>query len=499
MSGSALPDWGMASAQSAEPSFWLRALFSACLGAISVLAFAPFSYSALWLLVFAGLAWLWQSSLSWRAAFLFGYVFGLAQFGFGVSWVHISMHRFGGASLLESGLLTSLFVAFLALYPALVGLVYARLRRSVASSFLPGLFALLWSGGELLRSTLFTGFPWLLAGVAQVDGLWNPLLPHLGAPLTGALLALTGSALGLLLHSYRPMEWHGQGLFVRKARIRRTTLWVLGPILLTFSTLLPRFAGLSPEIRNEVGEINKIKVRLLQYGVPQDQKWRESQRLATLAWYREQTARPGVDLVLWPETAVPVFASNVSSYLREIEEISIYNNSGTILGIVQDDAKGYTNALLGFGRATGRYEKRHLVPFGEYIPLKSTFSPIIEILKIPMSDFTAGNPGQEGVLFDGDKVGSSICYEVAYSGLVGKGSAGFLVTVSNDAWFGESWAADQHLQIARARAAERGLPMLRATNSGITAVISARGEVLASLPRGVPGVLEWELTLPDRQ
>jgi apolipoprotein N-acyltransferase len=248
-----------------------------------------------------------------------------------------------------------------------------------------------------------------------------------------------------------------------------------------------------------VGEESKIKLRLLQYGVTQDQKWRDSQRRATLMWYRDQTARPGADLVLWPETAVPAFASSVSSYLQEIEEISVYNNSGTILGIVRDDANGYANALLGFGRAEGRYEKRHLVPFGEYIPLKSIFSPIIDIMKIPMSDFSAGSSDQDGVWFDEQKVGSSICYEVAYPGLLEKGSAGFLITVSNDAWFGDSWAADQHLQIARARAAEHGLPLLRATNSGITAVIGEHGEVLASLPRGVPGVLEWELTLRAQQ
>ena len=495
MSGSALPDWGVASTQSPDASLGLRMLWAACLGAISVLAFAPFSYSVLWLLVFAGMAWLWQGVGSLRGGFLTGYAFGLAQFGFGVSWVHISMHRFGGASLMESVLLTGLFVAFLALYPALVGLVYVRLRRWVTSLFLPILFALVWSGGEILRSTLFTGFPWLLAGVAQVDGLWNPLLPLLGAPLTGALMALMGSALGLWLRSYRSTLPHDDGIFRTTRRATRAPLWVLGPILLLVSVTLPRLWVQVDEKPDGVGEESKIKLRLLQYGVAQDQKWRDSQRRATLMWYRDQTARPGADLVLWPETAVPAFASSVSSYLQEIEEISVYNNSATILGIVRDDATGYANALIGFGRAEGRYEKRHLVPFGEYIPLKSIFSPIIDILKIPMSDFSAGSPDQDGIWFDEQKVGSSICYEVAYPGLVDKGSAGFLITVSNDAWFGDSWAADQHLQIARARAAERGLPLLRATNSGITAVIGERGDVLASLPRGVPGVLEWELTL----
>ena len=499
MSGSALPDWGVASNQSRDASLGPRMLLAAGLGAISVLAFAPFSYSALWLLVFAGLAWLWQGIASLRGGFLAGYAFGLAQFGFGVSWVHISMHRFGGASLIESALLTGLFVAFLALYPALVGLVYVRLRRLLAPLFLPILFALLWSGGEVLRSTLFTGFPWLLAGVAQVDGLWNPLLPLLGAPLTGALMALMGSALGLWLRSYRSSPSHDDGIFRATRRTTRAPLWVLGPILLVASVTLPRVWVQMDQNPDKVEEESKIKLRLLQYGVTQDQKWRDSQRRATLMWYRDQTARPGADLVLWPETAVPAFASSVSSYLQEIEEISVYNNSGTILGIVRDDATGYANALLGFGRAEGRYEKRHLVPFGEYIPLKSVFSPIIDILKIPMSDFSAGSSDQDGIWFDEKKVGSSICYEVAYPGLVEKGSAGFLITVSNDAWFGDSWAADQHLQIARARAAERGLPLLRATNSGITAVIGERGEVLASLPRGVPGVLEWELALRAQQ
>jgi apolipoprotein N-acyltransferase len=499
MPGSALPNWGEVSSSSVDASSGSRMFVAACLGGLSVLAFAPFSYSALWLLVFAGLAWLWQGIRSLRAGFLTGYVFGLAQFGFGVSWVHISMHRFGGASLMESAWLTGLFVAFLALYPALVGLVYVRLRRSVAPFFSPILFALVWSGGEVLRSTLFTGFPWLLAGVAQVDGLWSPLLPLIGAPLTGALMALMGGALGLWLRSYRSSSFKGDGIFRGTRRTTRAPLWVLGPLLSVISLLIPHSLIYLEQKHDQVGEESKINVRLLQYGVTQDQKWRESQRTSTLMWYRDQTARPGADLVLWPETAVPAFASSVSNYLQEIEEISVYNNSATILGIVRDDATGYTNALLGFGRAEGRYEKRHLVPFGEYIPLKSIFSPIIDILKIPMSDFSAGSPDQDGIWFDGQKVGSSICYEVAYPGLVDKGSAGFLITVSNDAWFGDSWAADQHLQIARARAAERGLPLLRATNSGITAVIGKRGEVLASLPRGVPGVLEWELTLRSEQ
>jgi apolipoprotein N-acyltransferase len=502
VSSSALPDWGVTPTQSRDSALGLRVFIAACLGAITVLAFAPFSYSALWLLIFAGLAWLWQSVGSMRGGFLTGYVFGLAQFGFGVSWVHISMHRFGGASLIESGLLTGLFVAFLAFYPAFVGLLYVVLRRSVARFLLPVLFALLWSGGEFLRSTLFTGFPWLLAGVAQVDGLWNPLLPLIGAPFTGALLALMGSASGLLFQSYRALPSRGHGIFLTKPSTMRAPLWVLGPVLAVFSLMLPLFLLKSAPIRSDVGEVPKISVRLLQYGVTQDQKWRNSQRIATLEWYREQTARAGADLVIWPETAVPAFASDVSSYLHQIQEISLSNDSGTILGVVRDEAGGYTNALLGYGRAQGYYEKRHLVPFGEYIPLKTIFSPIIDILNIPMSDFSAGNADQAGITFDGDKVGSSICYEVAYPGLVEQGSAGFLITVSNDAWFGDSWAADQHLQIARARAAERGLAMLRATNSGITAVIGERGEVVASLPRGVPGVLEWELPLylnqPDR-
>ncbi len=489
-SASALPNPVPASAAGRRVAMG-SILFAILLGLLSVAAFAPLSYSALWLLVFAGLAWLWQRAVTARRAFVLGYGFGLAQFGLGVSWVQISMHRFGGASLFESIALTFLFIAFLALYPALVALVYVWLRRVVAFSLLPILFAGLWWGGEALRSTLFSGFPWLLAGVAQVDGLWNPWLGWIGAPASGALLALVGAASGLLF--CRPETRSRHGLFARNARHQSPLLWVFGPALLVMSASAGQMVEKSPHKGVEVGESSNIKVRLLQYGVVQDQKWRDSQRAATLDWYREQTARPGADLVLWPETAVPAFASNVSDYFHEIEDIAGKNQSAVVLGVVRDEALGYHNALFGFGRAQGSYDKRHLVPFGEYLPLKSIFSPIMDMLKIPMADFAPGIDGQDGIRFDGIEVGSTICYEVAYPKLVESGRAGFLITVSNDAWFGGSWAADQHLQIARARAAEHGLPMLRATNSGITAVIGAQGEVLARLPRGVPGALEWDL------
>lgn len=495
MAGSALPSWDTPT--HSRDSILGGVFVASLLGASSVFAFAPFSYSALWLLVFAGLAWLWQRVDSARRAFALGYVFGLAQFGVGVSWVHVSMHRFGGASLSESIFLTVLFVSFLALYPALVAWAYARLRRGLPLPLLPILFALLWWGGEALRSHLFTGFPWLLAGVAQVDGPWNPWLAWVGAPITGALLALIGAALGILLVASIRVP-PASSLFVRQKAHVRWPLWVLGPFLALISVIPGLLPQIFAEKSIEVGEDRKILVRLLQYGIVQDQKWEDSQRLATLAWYREQTVRPGADLVLWPETAVPAFASNVSNYLHEIQKISQSNGSATLLGIVRDEADGYTNSIMGFGRASGHYDKRHLVPFGEYLPLKSVFSPVLEILNIPMSDFTAGIDEQDGIRFDGRKVGASVCYEVAYPSLVEQGTAGFLVTVSNDAWFGDSWAADQHLQIARARAAEHGLPMLRATNSGITAVIGPRGEVLARLPQNVPGVLEWELVLPAK-
>ncbi|GAB6067405.1 apolipoprotein N-acyltransferase [Methylothermus subterraneus] len=449
-----------------------KSLAALALGALLPLAFDPYDQAWLAPLALAGLFYLWQRATSPRRAFGYGYLFGLTQFGWGVWWVFVSMHRYSGAGVLEAALLTALFIAFLALYPALAGWAAVRLRRPALLSW-PALgLPTVWVAVEWLRGWLFTGFPWLEVGYSQVDSPLAGFAPLLGGYGVGWLTALTASVL----------------LIAWEKRLRA------GPWVLVVGSIWLAGMGLrSVAWTQPAGE--PFRVALLQGNIAQDLKWQPETQAHILAAYLRLTRRHlDADLIVWPETAVPAFYHEVLDRLIvPLDQQAKAHGVDMLIGIpVLDlDTGRYYNALLSLGRSPGRYDKRHLVPFGEFLPWRSVLGWVLEVLEIPLSDFTPGSRDQKPLKAAGFALAATICYEDAFArdALVGLPQAAYMVNVSNDAWFGDTIAPYQHLQMARMRALEAGRYLLRATNTGITAVIGPTGKVVAEAPAFVQTAL----------
>lgn len=449
---------------------------AAALGAVTVAGYAPFSLFVLPLLTFAALFLLWQRAACARDAALLGFAFGLGWFGTGVSWVYISLHTFGAMPAPLAAAATLLFCAYLALHPAIVG--YLSRRFAIPSAlnwivFVPAVFTLL----EWLRGWLFTGFPWINPGYSQVPA--SPLTGY--APVFGLhgitlLLFATAGALSLI--------------WVEELRSRLRTLW---PWPVALIAIWVAGVGLKTVAWTEPTG-SRVTVSLLQGNIAQDMKWREDQLRATLDTYLGMVGNSNARLIILPETALPLFLRDVpADYLEALAAHARRNNGDVLLGIPERLPNGdYYNSVVSVGSA-GRqtYRKSHLVPFGEFIPLRPLLGAVVSRLAIPLQDFARGTPEQQPLAVAGEQVAVNICYEDAFGEEILRQlpQASLLVNVSNVAWFGRSIAPRQHLQIAQMRALETGRYMLRATNTGMTAVINPQGAVEAVAPEFAPAVL----------
>ncbi|HEY9197987.1 MAG TPA: apolipoprotein N-acyltransferase [Gammaproteobacteria bacterium] len=451
------------------------------LGAAVPFAFAPFGWfplavlaPALWFLLLRG--------CTPGAALRSGLAFGFGMFGVGVNWVYISIHYFGHSPLPAAIGVMLLLVAYLSLFPALLAYAGARSRPRDAL-LLPVLLPAGWALTEWLRSWLFTGFPWLNLGYTQID---SPLAGY--APLLGVygLGWLTAASAGLL-------AW----TLVTPGRAR-----VIGPLL--FALLWAGGAGLKTVEWTQVSGA-PIRVSLIQGNIPQDEKWDPDQQVATLEKYLtltrdEWTAQdqPHPDLVIWPESAVPAFQHQVQeSFLAPLSHEARRAGSDLLTGIPVLDRGNweYYNAVIALGEEEGAYYKHHLVPFGEYLPLRKLLGNLLQVMPLPVADFSAGALGQTPIRAAGHPVGVSICYEIIFGEeiIAALPQAAYLVNVSNDAWFGDSLAPHQHLEMARMRALETGRALLRATNTGITVIIGPDGKLRERGPQFETVVVRGEI------
>jgi apolipoprotein N-acyltransferase len=442
------------------------------LGALLVLAFAPFGQGWLAPLLIALLFHLLYTAHRPARAARLGYAFGLGLLGPGVFWLRISIDQFGGVPSWMALLFTLLFIAGVALFFALAGALSAWLRVGRGRGFFMLVAApLAWLLAELLRAYLFTGFPWLSLGYSQIDLPPAGFAPLLGVFGVGLLVSLSAGLLNL---------WRSPW-----------ALPLLGVLWLTGYGL----AGMDwTRARGE-----PLPVALVQGNVPQSQKWLPSQFLPSLARYRKLSDQaPEARLLVWPETAIAAFDDRVRDSVLDPLAMQMWGRGADLLaGIVARAPDGrYFNAMLGLG-ISGRqaYYKRHLVPFGEYLPLRPLLQPLLDFLSIPMSHFSPGDGRGRTLRLAGYRVGVDICYEDAFGDEVIQAlpRAAFLVNASNDAWFGDSLAPHQHLQIARMRALETGRWLLRATNTGITALIGPHGRVRQRLPQFRAGVLRGRI------
>lgn len=461
-------------------SFPLQALAAALLGAAHALAFAPWNKGWLQVLALAALFALADSARNARQAALAGFAFGLGWFGVGVSWVYISMHVYGGLWAWLAALATFAFAALLALYPALA--LWAATRFGPSSSLRP-LLALpaAWAATEWLRGVLFTGFPWLASGYAHTDtplAGFAPIAGVYGLTLLAALAA--GALVALLRHRSRPAAAAAIALLAA---------------LLAGGEALRRI-----EWTQAAGD--PIRVRLVQGNIPQNLKFGpEGLQLAHDAYLKLMRAGERADLVVLPESVFPLPLAYLPDHVtRDLLDFTNSRASALVFGVFVEDPPGrYYNSAIGLapGGQSQRYSKRHLVPFGEFIPFG--FRWFVDLMAIPIGDQERGAKYQPPLALAGQRIAVNICYEDLFGAEIidawkDPGNAPtLLLNLSNLAWFDDSIALAQHLQISRLRALETGRPMLRATNTGATAIVDARGRVVAQLPFNTERALDGEV------
>ena len=450
-------------------------LLAVVAGGLAPLIYAPFGWSLL-ALVIPGVLFSLVLRLPRRLAFEAAYLHGVAYYAAGGHWIWYSVGEFGGGPLVATVFCVLLALGFGLLTLAVVVLAWAlkpRQRLLMLLLTLPAAWVLL----EWVQSWLFTGTTWLQLGYSQTDGwlgAYAPLIGPLGISLLLAILA---------------------GGLVAAVLARR-----LSAVCLAVTAVLASWLGgavLDRDWTEPAGE--PLQVALLQGNVAQDEKWEPDNRVRTLELYRRLNERHlGVDLIVWPETAVPAFHHHViDSYLVPVAEEAAEHGTDLLLGIPSYDADSgrIFNSVLALGQNVGFYHKRHPVPFGEYVPFRGLLGGALDVFGAPMSDFSAGWRA-EPLSVAGQRAAVSICYEITFPNEVRDflPEATLMVNVSNDGWFGTSIGPHQHFQISRMRARETGRPLLRSTNTGITAAVDHRGRIIASVPQFSVEALATEIT-----
>ena len=459
-------------------------------GLSCVFGFAPFGIFPIPVLALAVLFALWQRAGTPRIAAWLGFAFGLGLFSAGIGWIYVALHDYGDMPMLLALPATMLFAAFLALFTALAG--YAQARFLVAY----GLRIMLvmpaaWVSVEWLRGVIFTGFPWLTLGYAHSE---SPLAGY--APLFGVYgvsLAAAVSA-GLVVWLWQAC-YPKLGIKFSKpsspALTRERRGW---PLILVALLLLWGIGALLRTVAWTQPHGEPFSVALIQGNIAQNLKFNEDALVGTLETYRRLVLQNGARLTVLPETALPLLRHEVPPTL--VEQLSNHarqNGGDVLIGSFERDHGGYYNSVFTLGAANEQhYRKQHLVPFGEFIPLRPLLGWFINgVLNIPMGDLARGDALQAPLDVAGQHVAVNICYEDVFGEEIIRAlpQATLLVNVSNDAWYGHSHAAAQHNQISQMRAMESGRMMLRATNTGVTSIIGADGKVLQQLPQHVEAVL----------
>jgi apolipoprotein N-acyltransferase len=491
-------------------------------GILLTLSFAPFDYSSFALIALAILFASWRKVSAKRAA-LRGYLFGLGAFGSGVSWVYISMHDFGGATALGSSLLTALFAAFWALFPALSGYVSVKalpinkgLARIIGLIGLPAIWILI----EYFRGYwVLNGFPWLHIAYSQLETPLAGYIAIAGVYGTGFILALTASvaveiiilladnrSCTVLLHAIQRVNAKSASLGImpeqRCSGEKGIRPEQLKPLLYSILALAVLW-GTGGLLRNvtwthEIGQ--PIRVSMIQGNIAQDQKWRPENKISTLLKYKKMTEEHwGSQIVIWPETAIPAYLDQVQeAFLTPLGNDAKRHNTDLIVSVpVHDNSLTQKyNAVITIGKDESMYRKTHLLPFGEYLPLQPFSGFVLDMVNIKLGNFTAGTADQPLLKAGGYPFITLICYEDAFGSLSIQGlpDAAYLVNVTNDGWFGNSIEPHQHMQMARMRAMETGRFLLRATNTGMTGIVSPKGEIVNQAPLFQEAALTAKIT-----
>lgn len=451
-----------------DKSFLFLTVFA---GALFPLGFAPVALPGLALLSLA-ILFTQLDRKTPKQASLIGWIYGLGKYGLGISWIYVCIANFSNAPVIVAILATLLFIAFLACYEACFALIYTTLFRTASAISKVLGFALLYIIFEWLRSVLFTGFPWLLLGDALIDSPLSSLMPVMGSYGVGFI--------GVLL----------AGLLAVAARLNKKRYFIL--FILPFLVVKPletiQWTTTLPETLN---------VSLIQGNVSEKRKWMNEHLDDIIERYIKLTQDNwSSDLIVWPETALPIPSTYIEDILSGLSDAAKNHHAHLLIGIPYQKGETLSNAMMLLGDKRGLYQKQHLVPFGEYIPL-SIFKLIMQYFDIPLGQLTPGAVHQSPIVFNHIRVAPFICYEIAFSHYIlpHLPNANLLVTLSDDSWYGHSFAKAQHLQIARVRSLESGRYQLFSTNNGITAIINDKGKVVKQLPNETINVLKEKVIL----
>jgi len=460
---------------------WAGVALALLAGVVQTLSFAPFELWWLQVLATGSLVALVVNARPGTAA-LRGWCFGFGWLASGLWWIDISLHRYGNLPQWLAVAAVALLAAGLALYYAIAAALWARTRRQAVQTDAL-LFAAWWLLAELARGSLFTGFPWIAGGYAHTRGPLAAWAPYVGVYGLGAMASWAGAVLALGLMGLRNGRWG----------FLRSLSPLIGPLV-----VLAAGGGLPQDFTRSTG---MLAVTLLQTIVAQDEKFDDAHVSAALAWHANRLAAASGQLVVTPESSLPVLPAQIPVELWALYQKPFDQpGRGALVGVFTgDEEHGYFNSLVGLDATHHmtdgtdyHYGKRHLLPFGEFIP--PGFKWLVDMMKIPIGDQARGVETAPFAVA-GQRVRPLICYEDLFgedfaASVVGPESATVLANVSNLAWFGPWMMQDQHLQFSRMRALEFQRGQVRSTNTGATAVIDWHGKVVARLPPDTEGQLD---------
>ncbi|WP_350562365.1 apolipoprotein N-acyltransferase [Psychrobacter sp. CAL346-MNA-CIBAN-0220] len=462
-------------------SLGLAILIAWLAGAIFLFALAPYGFWPLALVSPAILYALLIPAMSGKRAFIIGEAYGTGLWCVGAFWLYTSIHDYGNTPVWLALILIALMGLGMGLFHGFLALVFNRMVGKQPFSF-----AALWILQEWLKTWLFTGFPWLFVGYAFTEQYWlSSLAPVAGVFAVSFVAVLLAASVVELLR-------------------RRGGYMIASIALLVISTSLWL---INPQWTKPKGTPD-LSVSLIQGNIPQDIKWLTEYQVETLKIYATLTRSEwGRDIVLWPESSIPMFQTEAVGFISEMVKMAKATNTTWITGIPYKDEAAFDagtdkyppfyNSVIALGaQADGLYKKQRLVPFGEYIP----FEGMLDILpnlagSQDIMSYSRGSDQQSPLQVRGHNIGAAICYEVAYPETTRQNAidTDFLLTISNDAWFGTSAGPLQHLQMVQMRALENGRWFMRATNTGVTAIIDHKGRIVKRAPQFERTVLRGDI------